>query len=217
MIQHNTTSGCLYAECDISSRDFSVSRLFSIFWEYRALSRKFGSRKKVSISVSKIFGLEKKSRSRKFWSRKKSRYRPQWIFLVSSLSGPSLKSSPISTQSYSSEFYNGTSENIMNMIKWDKVELTSKKGVKRKGLESKKGLSASFNAHDWCSHACLQLLVLFSVDIAIHNHLPLIMLPYSSFGLKGRVIRVTIIFNSKISFSKDAFKQTEKTCMMTWQ
>ena len=76
-----------------------------------------------------------------------------------------------------------------------------------------KRLSASFNAHDWCSPACLQLLVLFSVDNAIHNHLPPIMLPYSSFcsacyTLTGRVLRVTIIFNSKIRFRKDAFKQT---------
>ena len=46
-------------EFDISSRDFSVSRLFSIFWEYRSQSRKFWSGKKVSVSVSKIFGLEK--------------------------------------------------------------------------------------------------------------------------------------------------------------
>ena len=89
----------------------------------------------------------------------------------------------------------------------------SKKGVKCKGLELKKRLSASFNAHDWCSPACLQLLVLFSVDNAIHNHLPPIMLPYSSFcsacyTLTGRVLRVTIIFNSKIRFRKDAFKQT---------
>ena len=55
------------AECDISSRDFSVSRLFSIFLEYRSRSRNFWSRKKVSVSVSKIFSLEKKSR---YWSRK---------------------------------------------------------------------------------------------------------------------------------------------------
>ena len=48
-----------YSECDISSRDFSVSRLFSIFWEYRSRSRKFWSQKKVSVSVSKIFGLKK--------------------------------------------------------------------------------------------------------------------------------------------------------------
>ena len=54
----------IYSECDISSRDFSVSRLFSIFWEYRSRSRKFWSQKKVSVSVSKIFGLEKKSRYR---------------------------------------------------------------------------------------------------------------------------------------------------------
>ena len=101
----------------------------------------------------------------------------------------------------------------MSMIKWYKVELMSKKGVKCKGLELKKRLSASFNAHDWCSPACLQLLVLFSVDIAIHNHLPPIMLPYSSFGwacytFKGRVLRVTIVFNLKIRLRKDAFKQT---------
>ena len=102
-------------ECDISSRDFSVSRLFSIFWEYRSRSRKFWSRKKVSVSVSKIFSLEKKSRyrSRKFLVskkvsvsvskifglekslglglenfglEKKSRYWSRWNFLVSSLS-----------------------------------------------------------------------------------------------------------------------------------
>ena len=47
-----------------------VSRLLCIetflnFWEYRSRSRKFWSRKKVSVSVSKIFGLKKKSRSRK--------------------------------------------------------------------------------------------------------------------------------------------------------
>ena len=62
------------SECDISSRDFSVSRLFSIFWEYRSRSRKFWSRKKVSVSVSKIFSLEKKSRyrSRKYLVSKKS-------------------------------------------------------------------------------------------------------------------------------------------------
>ena len=40
-------------ECDISSRDFSVSRLFSIFWEYRSRSRKFWSRKKVSYRPQK--------------------------------------------------------------------------------------------------------------------------------------------------------------------
>ena len=59
-------------ECDISSRDFSVSRVFSIFWEYR--SRKFWSRKKVSVSVSKIFSLKKKSRYRspKYLVSKKS-------------------------------------------------------------------------------------------------------------------------------------------------
>ena len=64
----------LVTECDISSRDFSVSRLFSIFWEYRSRSRKFWSRKKVSVSVSKIFSLEKKSRyrSRKYLVSKKS-------------------------------------------------------------------------------------------------------------------------------------------------
>merc|ERR1711873_274442 len=61
-------------ECDISSRDFSVSRLFSIFYEYRSRSRKFWSQKKVSVSVSKIFSLEKKSwyRSRKYLVLKKS-------------------------------------------------------------------------------------------------------------------------------------------------
>ena len=61
-------------ECDISSRDFSVSRLFSIFWEYRSRSRKFWSQKKVSVSVSKIFSLEEKSRyrSRKYLVSKKS-------------------------------------------------------------------------------------------------------------------------------------------------
>ena len=68
---------CLFhwvPECDISSRDFSVSRLFSIFWEYRSRSQKFWSRKKVSVSVSKIFSLEKKSRyrSRKYLVSKKS-------------------------------------------------------------------------------------------------------------------------------------------------
>ena len=101
----------------------------------------------------------------------------------------------------------------MSMIKWYKVELMSKKGVKCKGLELKKRLSASFNAHDWCSPACLQLLVLFSADIVIHNHLPLIMLQFSSFcwacyTLTGRVLRVTIIFNLKIRFSEETFKQT---------
>ena len=62
------------SECDISSRDFSVSRLFSIFWEYRSRSRKFLSRKKVSVSVSKKFSLKKKSRyrSRKYLVSKKS-------------------------------------------------------------------------------------------------------------------------------------------------
>ena len=73
-------SNCLdygRAECDISSRDFSVSRLFSIFWEYRYLSQKFRSWKKKSVSVSKIFGLEKKSPIglQNIWSQKKSRYR----------------------------------------------------------------------------------------------------------------------------------------------
>ena len=72
-----TSTCCALAaepECDISSRDFSVSRLFSIFWEYRSRSRKFWSRKKVSVSVSKIFSLEKKSRyrSRKYLVSKKS-------------------------------------------------------------------------------------------------------------------------------------------------
>ena len=58
-----------WSECDILSRNFSVSRLFSIFWEYRSRSRK-----KVSVSVSKIFSLEKKSRyqSRKYLVSKKS-------------------------------------------------------------------------------------------------------------------------------------------------
>ena len=66
-----------YSECDISSWDFSVSRLFSIFWEYRYLSQKFRSWKKKSVSVSKIFGLEKKSPIglQNIWSQKKSRYR----------------------------------------------------------------------------------------------------------------------------------------------
>ena len=61
-------------ECDILSRDFSVSRLFSIFWEYQSRSRKFWSRKKVSVLVSKIFGLEKKSQyqSQKYLVSKKS-------------------------------------------------------------------------------------------------------------------------------------------------
>ena len=64
-------------ECDISSRDFSVSRLFSIFWEYRSRSRKFWSRKKVSVSVSKIFSLKKSLGIglENIWSRKKSQYR----------------------------------------------------------------------------------------------------------------------------------------------
>ena len=56
------------AECDISSRDFSVSRLFSFLWEYQYRSQKqslsiglknIWSRKNVSVSVSKIFGLKK--------------------------------------------------------------------------------------------------------------------------------------------------------------
>ena len=57
------------SECDISSRDFPVSRLFSIFGEYQSRSRK-----QVSISVSKIFGLKKNSRcrSRKYLVSKKS-------------------------------------------------------------------------------------------------------------------------------------------------
>merc|ERR1711928_61674 len=88
-------------KCDISSRDFSVWRLFSIFESIglgleifglekksRYRSRKYlvskksigigleniWSQKKVSVSVSKIFGLEKRSRyrSRKYLVSKKS-------------------------------------------------------------------------------------------------------------------------------------------------
>ena len=47
------------AECDISSQDISVLRLYSIFWEYRSWSRKYLVSKKVTISISKIFGLKK--------------------------------------------------------------------------------------------------------------------------------------------------------------
>ena len=54
-----TTSGGFHPECDISSQDFSVWRLFSIFWEYCSRSQKFWSRKKVSVLVSKILSLEK--------------------------------------------------------------------------------------------------------------------------------------------------------------
>ena len=64
-----------HTECDISSRDFSVSRLFSIFWEYRSRSWKYlvskkslgiglkniWSRKKVSVSVSKTLVSKKVS------------------------------------------------------------------------------------------------------------------------------------------------------------
>ena len=74
------------SECDISSRDFSVSRIFSFFWEYRYRSPKFWSKKKsqyqfrekVSASVSKIL-ISKKSlnQPRESWSRKKSQYRSQ--------------------------------------------------------------------------------------------------------------------------------------------
>ena len=68
-------------ECDISSRDFSVSRLFLFFWESCSRSRK------VSVSVSKIlFSKKSHSWSWKFWSqkksqtrsKKKSQYRSRW-------------------------------------------------------------------------------------------------------------------------------------------
>ena len=51
-----------------------------------SVSKKFGL-KKVSVSVSKTFGLEKKSRyrSRKLWSQKKSRYRSQKFWSQKSL------------------------------------------------------------------------------------------------------------------------------------
>ena len=51
----------------------SVSKTFGLKKSLGIGLENIWSRKKVSVSVSKIFGLEKKSRSRsrKFWSRKK--------------------------------------------------------------------------------------------------------------------------------------------------
>ena len=84
-------------ECDISSRDFSILRLFSFFWEYQYRSlknwslkksqyrpQKYLVSKKVSVSVSKIlvskkslgiglenFGLKKSQYwSQNIWSKK---------------------------------------------------------------------------------------------------------------------------------------------------
>ena len=82
-------------ECDISSQDFSVSRLFSFFWDYQYWSRQIWSREKSQYQSQKIFVSKKsqyrsqkksQNRSQKIWSQKKSRYRSRIKFLVSSLS-----------------------------------------------------------------------------------------------------------------------------------
>ena len=60
----------------------SVSKMFGLKKKSRYRSRKFWSRKKVPVSVSKIFGRKKKSRyrSRNFWSRKKVSVSVSMIF-----------------------------------------------------------------------------------------------------------------------------------------
>ena len=70
-------------ECDISSRDFSVSRLFSFFLrEIQNQSRQIWSRKKVSISVSKNLVSKKVSVSvsKIFGIKKKFQYRSRWQY-----------------------------------------------------------------------------------------------------------------------------------------
>ena len=57
-------------ECDMSSQDFSVSRLLS-FCQYQSQSRKIRSQKSLSISLKNIWSKKKTQyRSRKFWSQK---------------------------------------------------------------------------------------------------------------------------------------------------
>ena len=58
-------------ECDISSQDFSVSRIFS-FCQYQSQSQKNRSQKSLRISVKKIWSKTKsRYRSRTFWSQKR--------------------------------------------------------------------------------------------------------------------------------------------------
>ena len=58
-------------------RNFSVSKLFHFFWWYRYRFRKILVSKKVSVSVSKNFGIKKSIGIgfEKNWYRKKYRYR----------------------------------------------------------------------------------------------------------------------------------------------
>ena len=59
---------CCSAECDISSQNFSVSRLFFLlFWESQSWSKKWSQYLGISL---KTFSLKKtsQSRSRSFWS-----------------------------------------------------------------------------------------------------------------------------------------------------
>ena len=58
-------------ECDISSQDFSVSRIFS-FCQYQSQSQKNRSQKSLRISVKKIWSKTKsRYRSGTFWSQKR--------------------------------------------------------------------------------------------------------------------------------------------------
>ena len=62
-----------YQRLTFRFRNFSVSRLLPNLWGFWFRFRKIWFRKKVSVSVSKKFGLGKKSRSRfwKIWSQER--------------------------------------------------------------------------------------------------------------------------------------------------